>query len=66
MDALKEMPFHGLMEDKLKTSNLNWNIVCPGFFTQNFGNYERENIEQRSVLFPQQEKKKHLLYPLEI
>ena len=51
MDTLKEMPFHGLMEDKLKTSNLNWNIVRPGFFMQNFGNYERENIEQRNVLF---------------
>ncbi len=51
MDTLKEMPFHGLMEGKLKASNLNWNIVRPGFFMQNFGNYERENIEQRSVLF---------------
>ncbi|WP_062053676.1 NAD(P)H-binding protein [Aquimarina longa] len=51
MDALKQMPFHALMENKLKSTNLNWNIVRPGFFMQNFGNYERENIEQRNVLF---------------
>lgn len=51
MEALEELPFHLHMEQKLKTSSLDWRIVRPGFFMQNFGNYERENIEQRKVLF---------------
>ena len=51
MDDLEELPFHKQMEEKLKTSDLDWNIVRPGFFMQNFGNYERENIEQRNMLF---------------
>ena len=51
MEELKELPFHKQMEDKLKASDLDWNIVRPGFFMQNFGNYERENIEQRNMLF---------------
>lgn len=51
MDDLEELPFHRQMEEKLKASDLDWNIVRPGFFMQNFGNYERENIEQRNMLF---------------
>ena len=51
MDNLEELPFHKQMEEKLKASDLDWNIVRPGFFMQNFGNYERENIEQRNMLF---------------
>lgn len=51
MDNLPELPFHQQMEDKLKQSDLDWRIVRPGFFMQNFGNYERENIEQRKVIF---------------
>ncbi|MEM7485479.1 MAG: SDR family oxidoreductase [Bacteroidota bacterium] len=51
MDEMEELPFHRQMEDKLKASALDWTIVRPGFFMQNFGNYERENIEERNMLF---------------
>lgn len=51
MDNLKELPFHAEMEAELKNSSLDWNIVRPGFFAQNFGNYERENIEKYNILF---------------
>ncbi|MGB3589266.1 MAG: SDR family oxidoreductase [Tunicatimonas sp.] len=51
MDDLTELPFHRQMEDKLKQAEVDWRIVRPGFFMQNFGNYERENIEQRKIIF---------------
>jgi uncharacterized protein YbjT (DUF2867 family) len=51
MEELQELSFHADMEKKLKASSLEWCIVRSGFFMQNFGNYERENIEQRSLLF---------------
>jgi len=51
MDDLKELPFHAQAEQKLKASDADWRIVRPGFFMQNLGNYERENIEQRKMVF---------------
>ncbi len=51
MDDLKELPFHAQMEAKLSNSSLSYHVVRPGFFAQNFGNYERENIEQRGIVF---------------
>ena len=51
MEHLAELPFHAQMEEKLQRADVDWRVVRPGFFMQNFGNYERENIEQRSVLF---------------
>ena len=51
MEQLAELPFHAQMEEKLKQTDLDWRVARPGFFMQNFGNYERENIEQRQVLF---------------
>ena len=51
MEDLKELPFHAQMEKKLRQSDLDWRVARPGFFMQNFGNYERENIEQRKVIF---------------
>jgi uncharacterized protein YbjT (DUF2867 family) len=51
MDDLKELPFHAQAERKLKASDADWRIVRPGFFMQNLGNYERENIEQRKMVF---------------
>ncbi|MEM9831722.1 MAG: SDR family oxidoreductase [Bacteroidota bacterium] len=51
MDDLPELPFHQQMEDKLKQTALDWRIVQPGFFMQNFKNYEGENIEQRKIIF---------------
>ena len=51
MEHMQVLPFHGKMEAALTSSELDWRIVRPGFFMQNFGNYERENIEERKVLF---------------
>lgn len=51
METLKEVPFHLRMEQRLKESNLNWHIVRPSFYAQSFGVYERENIEQRNIIF---------------
>ncbi len=51
MEDLKELPFHAQMEEKLRQSDLDWRVARPSFFAQNFGNYERENIEQRKMIF---------------
>lgn len=51
MDDLAELPFHAQMEEKLQASGLDWRIVQPGFFMDNFRNYEKENIEQRKIVF---------------
>ncbi|MGB3780317.1 MAG: NmrA family NAD(P)-binding protein [Tunicatimonas sp.] len=51
MEDLTELPFHAQMEEKLQQTDLDWRVARPGFFMQNFGNYERENIEQRKVIF---------------
>jgi uncharacterized protein YbjT (DUF2867 family) len=51
MEELDSMPFHRQMEEKLEASNLDVCVVRPGFFMQNFGNYERENIKERQVVF---------------
>jgi uncharacterized protein YbjT (DUF2867 family) len=51
MNHSPELPFHKQMEERLKSSTLDWRVIRPGFFMQNFGNYERENIEQRNVIF---------------
>ncbi|SEK83580.1 Uncharacterized conserved protein YbjT, contains NAD(P)-binding and DUF2867 domains [Aquimarina amphilecti] len=51
MENLESLPFHKKMEEKFKNSTLNWNVVRPSFFMQNFANYERENILDRAILF---------------
>jgi len=51
MEAMPELPFHQQMEDKFKASKLDWRVVRPGFFMQNFKNYEFENIVDRGVTF---------------
>ncbi len=51
MNDLSELPFHGQMEEKLKSLSIEHTILRPGFFMQNFGHYERENIEQRKIVF---------------
>jgi len=51
MEKMKELPFHAQMEAKLKSTTLEWTILRPGFFMQNFGNYEMENIEERKIIF---------------
>ncbi|MBC6994099.1 NAD(P)H-binding protein [Neolewinella lacunae] len=51
MNDLAELPFHAEMEAKLRTSGLPVTILRPSFFASNFGIYERENIEQRGIIF---------------
>lgn len=51
MENLPSLPFHGQMEEKLQQSSLDWYVVRPGFFMQNFGTYERESIEHHGVVF---------------
>ncbi|MGD1839800.1 MAG: NAD(P)H-binding protein [Thermonemataceae bacterium] len=51
MENLEEVPFHLRMEEKIKRSILNWHIIRPSFYAQSFGVYERDNIEQRNIIF---------------
>ena len=51
METLLSIPFHARMEERIKQSVLRWHIVRPSFFMQGFGVYERENIEQRKIIF---------------
>lgn len=51
MDASEEMPFHARMEEKLRSTGLDLTILRPTFFASNFGQYERENIEVRDMIF---------------
>ncbi len=51
MDNLAELPFHAQMEEKLKGSNLDWRVARPGFYMQNFKNYEYDNIIERGIVF---------------
>lgn len=50
-EAMPELPFHIQMEEKLAASGLDYAVLRPGFFATNFGIYERENIEQRGIIF---------------
>ena len=51
MEDLERLPVHREIERYLHGSDLPWTILRPGFFATNFGNYERENIEQRNIIF---------------
>lgn len=51
MDALDTLTFHRDMENKLKSTNLDWRIARPDFFSQNFGNYDRQGIEHQKAVF---------------
>ncbi len=50
-DQMKELSFHGIMENKLKSDGFDYTILRPAFFAQNFKTYEAESILQRSILF---------------
>ncbi len=45
------MPFHTNLENLLKDEGFALTILRPTFFAQNFGNYERENVLTRKVLY---------------
>jgi len=67
MQDLPALPFHGRMEARLKASGLEHVILRPGFFATNFGLYERENIEQRGIIFnPSGKGKTTLIAPSDI
>lgn len=45
------MPFHTNLEKLLNGEGFELTILRPTFFAQNFGNYERDNILNRKVLY---------------
>jgi uncharacterized protein YbjT (DUF2867 family) len=51
LDEVKELPFHTRVVEALKSQGFNYTILLPTFFSQNFKNYEWENITQRGVTF---------------
>lgn len=46
-----DLAFHHTMENYLKESQLNFTILQPSFFAQNFKNYEYENVMERGITF---------------
>ena len=50
-ESLEGLPFHANVERKLKHLNTDWTILQPSFFSQNFRNYEYENITERSITY---------------
>jgi uncharacterized protein YbjT (DUF2867 family) len=46
-----QMDFHVKIEQKLKDDNYDYTILQPSFFSQNFKNYEFENITERNIVF---------------
>lgn len=45
------LAFHSIMENYLKESQLDFTILQPSFFSQNFKNYEYENLMERGITF---------------
>ncbi|WP_194778359.1 SDR family oxidoreductase [Pararhodonellum marinum] len=45
------MAFHNIVESYLKESQLDFTILQPSFFAQNFKNYEYENLMERGITF---------------
>lgn len=50
-EVSESMPFHANMEKMLKENGFALTILRPGFFAQNFSNYERDNIVNRKVIY---------------
>ncbi len=50
-ELMSGLPFHTNVERKLKELGFNWTILRPSFFSQNFKNYEYENITERGVTY---------------
>ncbi|OAQ39801.1 hypothetical protein A5893_09500 [Pedobacter psychrophilus] len=45
------LTFHTIIEEKLKADGFDYTILKPSFFSQNFKNYEWENITQRGITY---------------
>lgn len=50
-DKMGGLDFHTKMEQKLKHDGFDYTVLRPTFFSQNFKNYEGDNINQRDILF---------------
>ncbi|NEN25673.1 SDR family oxidoreductase [Cryomorpha ignava] len=46
-----DLAFHAIMESYLKERNFKYTILQPSFFSQNFKNYEYENLVERGITF---------------
>ena len=50
-EAMEGLPFHTNVERKLKDLSFDWTVLQPSFFSQNFRNYEYENITERGITY---------------
>lgn len=50
-EEMKGLPFHVNVEQKLKQLNFDWTILQPSFFSQNFKNYEYENLTEKCITY---------------
>lgn len=50
-ESMAGLPFHTNVERKLKALNFDWTMLQPSFFSQNFRNYEYENITERGITY---------------
>ncbi|MDQ3393931.1 MAG: SDR family oxidoreductase [Bacteroidota bacterium] len=46
-----DLAFHGIMENYLNDKQFDYTILQPSFFSQNFKNYEYENLMERGITF---------------
>ncbi len=51
IEHVKDLPFHANVIDMLKGNGFEYTILRPSFFSQNFKNYEWENIMQRGITY---------------
>jgi uncharacterized protein YbjT (DUF2867 family) len=51
LDKIKELPFHAILTKKLVDDGFNYTILNLSFFSQNFKNYEWDNITQRGITY---------------
>lgn len=51
LDAVKELPFHAIIINKLKEDGFDYTVLAPSFFASNFKNYEWDNITQRGITY---------------
>ncbi len=50
-DKLSDLPFHKNVIEKLKKEGFHLTVLLPNFFSQNFKNYEEENILKRKIIY---------------
>lgn len=50
-ESMRGLPFHTVVEQKLKAMDFAWTILRPSFFSQNFKSYEYENITEHGITY---------------